>query len=188
MMPYTIYETSSVPRTTHPVWLFNDDKGRVFRSAAANMVQMVQPCGGKMAKQLTQPELGRIYQLDDERHSQKEISDIICREFNRETLDRSTVRRHLKGRVSREKINSPITSFCGRGYHSWVVEPVASSTAILNADGTGGAGYLLNTGTRRTCRECGFVEETSMAIGKNKRVVPPRPRIGHRAPYADERL
>ena len=148
---------------------------------------MVQPCGGKMAKKLTRQESDRLYQLDDERHSQKEISDIICREFNRETLDRSTIRRHLKNRAA---LGSPLpnaSQFCDRGYHSWIVETIVSTTTIANTSGDGAAGYMLNTGTKRTCRECGWVEETTIAVGDNERVVTPRPRTGRPAPYVGER-
>lgn len=140
-----------------------------------------------MAKKLTHEELNRLYQLNDDGYFQKEMSDVICREFDRETLDRSTIYRHLKARVSGMKMTALITGFCDRGYHSWVVEPLVSSTTISNTHGYGAAGHLVNTGTRRTCRDCGCVEETTMAVGENKRVVPPRPRIGRPTPYVGER-
>lgn len=141
-----------------------------------------------MAKQLSRPELDRLYQLDEDRHSQKEISDVICREFNRETLDRSTIRRYLKQQAVVGR-TLPITSrFCDLGHHLWVVETIVSKTTIPKTSGDGAAGYMVNAGTRRTCRECGCVEETPIADGENERVVPPRPRIGLRAPCADGRL
>ncbi len=71
-----------------------------------------------MAKQLNHQEVDRLYQLDDGRQSQKEISDIICREFNRETLDRSTIRRHLKNRDVVESTLPNAPGFCDRGHHS----------------------------------------------------------------------
>lgn len=139
-----------------------------------------------MAKELTRQELDRLYQLDDERYSQKEISDIICREFNRETLDCSTIRRHLKNRAVFGR-TLPITSrFCDLGHHLWVVETIVSKTTIPKTSGDGPAGYMLNTATRRTCRECGRVEETTLAMGEKERVVPPRPRIGRLAPGVGE--
>ena len=140
-----------------------------------------------MAKQLTHEELDRLYQLDDDGHSHKEIADIICREFHRETLDRSTIYRRLKQRAESTKVTALTASFCDRGHHSWVVESIVSSTTIPKTGGDGAAGYLVNTGTRRTCRDCGCVEETTMAIGENKRVVPPRLRTGRPTPYVGER-
>lgn len=151
------------------------------------MMQMLQRQGGEMAKRLTRDELERLFQLDDEGRSYKEMADIICEEFNRETLDRSTIYRHLKSRLSGKKMTSLTEGFCDRGYHSWVVEPLMSSTTIPNASEKGAAGYLVNTGTRRTCRDCGFVEETTMVVGRHKRVVPPRSRIGLPSPYVGER-
>ena len=140
-----------------------------------------------MAKKLTHAELDRLFQLDDEGRSYKEMADIVCQEFNRETLDRSTIYRRLNGRLNRENITVLTASFCDRGHHSWVVEPIISSTTMRNSGEPTGAGYLLNTGTRRTCRDCGCIEETAMVVGDTKRVVPLRSRIGRPTPYAGER-
>ena len=140
-----------------------------------------------MAKKLTREELDRLFQLNDDGYSYKEIADIICREFNRETLDRTTIYRHLKNRLKLKKAAKITESFCDRGYHSWVLEALVSGTKIPSANGEGAAGYLVNTGTRKTCRDCGRVDETPMPMGENKRVVPVRTRIGRPTPYAGER-
>ena len=142
---------------------------------------------GEMAKQLTREELDRLFQLNDERYSYKEMADIICEEFNRETLDRSTIYRNLKTQVNYKKMAALTKGFCNRGHHSWVVESVVSSNSIRNSNGQVESGYLVNIGTRRTCRDCGRVEETPMPIRENKRVVPRRSRIGRPNPYVGER-
>ena len=46
-----------------------------------------------MARRLSEEEEDRIRELDQNRASDKEIADIVCREFNRETRDRSTIHR-----------------------------------------------------------------------------------------------
>ena len=140
-----------------------------------------------MAQKLTHEELGRLFQLDDDGYSHKEIADTICEEFNRETLDRSTIYRHLNRRSNKKWMTALTTGFCDRGFHSWVVEPLVSTTTIPKVRGNGAAGYMVNTGQRRTCRDCGCVEETTMAVRGNKRVVPTRPRIGLPTPYVGER-
>ena len=140
-----------------------------------------------MAKQLTREELDRLFQLADEGRSYKEMADIICNEFHRETLDRSTIYRHMKGRLKSKRKAVITESFCNRGHHSWVEESIVSLTTMLSPGADTGAGYLLNTGARRTCRECGYVDETTMVVGENKWVVPRRSRIGHPTPYAGER-
>ena len=127
-----------------------------------------------MAKPLTHKELGRLFQLNDEGTSYKEMADVICREFGRETLDRTTIYRKLKSRLNRKKAAKITESFCDRGYHSWVLEPLVSRTKIPSANGEGAAGYLVNTGTRKTCRDRGQFEETSVQIGEHKRVAPIR--------------
>ena len=47
-----------------------------------------------MARPLTNDEITQMHHLDKEGASDKAIADQICREFNRETLDRSTIHRH----------------------------------------------------------------------------------------------
>jgi len=131
------------------------------RSAAAGMMQT---SGDKIAKQLTLEELDQLIQLADDGRSYKEMADIICNEFHRETLDRSTIYRHLKGRLKSKRKAVITESFCNLGHHSWVEESIVSSTTVLNPGGATGAGYLLNTGARRTCRDCGYVDETTMVV------------------------
>ena len=47
-----------------------------------------------MARPVTNDEITWMHHLDEEGASDKVIADQICREFNRETLDRSTIHRH----------------------------------------------------------------------------------------------
>ena len=88
-----------------------------------------------MAGQTTQEEKYRIFELDQAGFSQKEIADLICKDFNRETLERSTIRRTLGSKKNRDswhmsrslKIRPPTTprqqifwEKCDRGDHSWM--------------------------------------------------------------------
>ena len=59
---------------------------------------------------VTQEEWKRIDELDEAKVSTKEISDKICEEFERETLDTSTIWRHRRNRVQAEKSQAPVGS------------------------------------------------------------------------------
>ena len=61
-----------------------------------------------MARPLTNDEITRMHHLDEEGASDKVIADQICREFNRETLDRSTIHRHRQRFPSLRKKLSPM--------------------------------------------------------------------------------
>lgn len=135
---------------------------------------MLQALGGEMANHLTHEELDRLYQLNDQGYFQKEVSEIICREFNRETMDRTTIYRRLKQRTKKKEVSAFTPSFCGRGHHLWVVESIVSTTTIPGPGGKGAAGSMLNSGVRRSCRDCGRIEETTRVAGIDERVIPPR--------------
>ena len=90
------------------------------------MMQMMQT-GGKV-RNLTEEELELMYRLKDGNYSEKEISDIVCLAFDRETLDRSTISRRMKKR-DRQKRLRPILeiekvaySRCLAGDHSWIMD------------------------------------------------------------------
>jgi len=144
------------------------------------MLQMLQlgKSGGKvMAGQTSQEEKYRIFELDQAGCSQKEIPDLICKEFNRETLDRSTIRRilgsekhrnswHLNRALKKRLPTTPRQQMfrekCDLGDHSWMnLQDTESCTVYVGDEPP--KGVLLGAYGKRTsiatCWFCGFTTE-----------------------------
>ena len=62
-----------------------------------------------MARPLTNDEITRMHHLDGEGASDKVIADQICREFNRETLDRTTLYQMRRRQRSPSPMHLPVT-------------------------------------------------------------------------------
>ena len=107
-----------------------------------------------MASRLTVGEKFRLYELADEGRTHKEISDTMCREFARDTLDRTTVQQWLRKRPAGQTSKY----LCARGLHSWVRETLSRLTSFGAKDSQRQpAGYFVNVGKRKTCGYCGEI-------------------------------
>ena len=119
-----------------------------------------------------------MHHLDEEGASDKVIADQICREFNRETLDRSTIHRHRQRFPSLRKklspMHLPVTPLqqeaferCQVGDHGWMVRGelfVDCYTPKCLLGGVYPTGELIEEAygertTTRTCWFCGFTTE-----------------------------
>ena len=136
--------------------------------------------GYMVAKPLSKEEDGWIFELDQKGFSQKEIQDRICKEFNRETLDRSTLHRSLRRENLRRSGRIPVTSNrlpqtpgqqrfwerCIHDDHDWmklVVVPDCCTESIISSNKPPRE-VLLTEGygkwtSATTCWFCGFTTE-----------------------------
>ena len=134
-----------------------------------------------MARHLSLKEKMRIDELGRSGASDKEISDQICREFNRETLDRTTLNRLRRRQRFPSPMHLPVTPLqqeaferCQvrseeypEGDHGWMVRGELFVDCYTPACLSGGeypTGELIEEKygkrtTTRTCWFCGFTTE-----------------------------
>ena len=127
-----------------------------------------------MARHLSLEEKKRIDELGRSGASDKEISDQICREFNRETLNRTTLNRLRRQQRSSSPMHLPVTPLqqeaferCQVGDHGWMVRGelfVDCYTPKCLLGGVYPTGELIEEAygertTTRTCWFCGFTTE-----------------------------
>lgn len=124
-----------------------------------------------MARRVSIKEKARIIELVRGDASDKEISDTICREFDRHTLDRSTIRAIRKEIPLSPTLNLPTTPTqrrfwerCQAGDHSWMIGFLTTesfSVEILGEDLRGE--LVIDSWGRaiviRTCWFCPFTRE-----------------------------
>jgi len=134
------------------------------------MLQVLQ-LGGELTKPLSNEEKGLIYELHNNGISDKEIADQVCKKFNRETLDRTTIYRLRQVFVPNKwlpKLPSQQRFWerCNLGDHTWmerVVVPECSTENMISSDEPPKEGLLTweygKWTSRMTCCFCGFTTE-----------------------------